>query len=237
MLSPQWRNRLETAMRRQGMPADYVDRLIDELSDHAESILREKPSIDAKELDAEQFVSSRMGSPDELAAAALCEYRQRTFAGRHPVVTFVAGPAFVLCGTFAAGVLLIFVGCWLIDAVTGARFLANDELGTYPTALEMLVIRGVSTLIRFLPFAASALLYIRWGLRSGRCGWAAVACGLIAVAAVTFFSVINPERAMWCFGFGLNFGIDQALQAVLPLACGAVMLRLAMKHERTLGAA
>ena len=72
-------------------------------------------------------------------------------------------------------------------------------------------------------------LTVAWALR-----WV---IATLAVAAVSFFSVINPDKAMWCFGFGLNFGIDQALQAVLPLAGGAVMLRLAMKGERTFGTA
>ena len=236
MASPQWRRRLVEAMHRQGLPMVYINRLVDELCDHAENILMENSGMDA-----EQIVNDRLGSPEQLAEVAQCEFQQRTFAGRHPIVTFVAGPTVVMLGTMVASVLLVIASCWLVDTATGGRFLENDTTNDPPSALEMGVIQTLNVFVRFVPFAASAWLYVRLGKRSGRRGWGIVACGLIAIVAVCFFSTVNPQtmerKATWCFGVGLSFGIDQFLQALLPLAFGASMLWKMAKAGRTVATA
>lgn len=232
MASHQWRSRLVDAMRRQGLPTAYVNRLVDELCDHAENILMENSGMDA-----EQIVMDRLGSPQQLAEVARCEFQQRTFAGRHPIVAFVAGPAFVILGTFVVSVMLVVASCWLIDTVTGGRLSANDATNDPPSALEMGVMQMLNVVARFVPFAASAWLYVRLGKRSGCRGWGVVACGLIAFVAVCFVSTVNPQtvesKATWCLGIGWKFSFDQVLQALVPLAFGAGMLWKITKVDRT----
>ncbi len=232
MASPQWRSRLVEAMRRQGLPTAYVNRLVDELCDHAENILMENSGMDA-----EQIAMDRLGSPEQLAEVARCEFQRRTFAGRHPIVTFVAGPAFVMLGTFVVSVMLVVASCWLIDTVTGGRLSANDATNDPPSALETGVMQMLNVVVRFVPFAASAWLYVRLGKRSGRRGWGVVACGLVAVVAVCFVSTVNPQtvesKATWCLGIGWKFGFDQVLQSLVPLAFGAGMLWKITKVDRT----
>lgn len=236
MASPQWRSRLVEAMGRQGLPTAYVNRLIDELCDHAENILRENSGMDA-----EQIVIDRLGSPEQLAEVARCEFHRRTFAGRHPIVIFVAGPAFVMLGTFVVSVILVVASCWLIDTITGGRLSANDATNGPPSALEMGVMQTLNVVVRFVPFAASAWLYVRLGKRSGRRGWGVVACGLIAFTAICFFSTVNQQTAestgAWYMGLGWKFGIDQILQAMAPLAFGAGMLWKMTKADRTIATA
>ncbi|HEX5444682.1 MAG TPA: hypothetical protein VFW87_12660 [Pirellulales bacterium] len=82
MASQQWPDRLRQELRRQGLPSDYISRLVEELSDHAADISMEKLSMDA-----EQNAATRLGSPEQLASFAKSEFQHRTFAGRHPVLT------------------------------------------------------------------------------------------------------------------------------------------------------
>jgi len=78
MDSRQWRETLRGDLHRQNLPAAYIDRLVEELSDHSIDLQTENPSMDA------QVALDRIGSPNNIAAAASREFRHRTFAGRHP---------------------------------------------------------------------------------------------------------------------------------------------------------
>lgn len=221
MASPQWRDRLQQELCRQGLPSDYVSRLVDELSDHAADISMEKSSMDA-----EQQVAARLGNPQQLASFARSEFQRRTFAGRHPLLVFVAGPIFsiigalmVVCLVAVVGSLLIDTGCWLIDKATDGGLSANDDL---VSALEMGIVQFFITSVRFVPFLFSAWLFVRLGRRVELRTWGIVACGIVALVAIFFSSVMKPAtadtKAMWIIGFGWKFGLDQILQAAIPIA-------------------
>src|SRR5690349_15442679 len=96
MESRQWREQLCHDLRRQRLPAAYIDRLVEELADHVVDSQQEHTSMDAQQL------FSRMGSTEQLATVAGAEFRRRTFAGRHPVLTFVFGPLAVTPAVFVA---------------------------------------------------------------------------------------------------------------------------------------
>lgn len=223
MASPQWRDRLRQELRRQGLPSAYISRLVEELSDHALDISKENSSMDA-----EQTAASRLGQPEEIASLAKTEFERRTFAGRHPLLTFVAGPIFALPGTLAMILLVAFGCCWLIDTATGGSFSANDELGLPPTSMEMAIMQAFNGCVRFVPFAFSAWVFVRLGRRAGLRAWPAAACGIIGVLALLFVSVVTPATAnapgTWIMGFGGKFALDQVLQAAVPLALGGWFL-------------
>jgi hypothetical protein len=220
MASPQWRDRLRQELRRQRLPSDYVNRLVEELSDHATDLLQESASMDA-----EYLAETRLGAPEQLALLARSEFRRRTFAGRHPLVTFVAGPIVAIIGTFLAICLTAFALSWLIDRAMGGSLSANEELYLPPSSLEMGIVQVFNALVRFVPFAVSAWLFVRLGRRAGLRGWSIGACGIVAFVAAFFTSVVTPAtaqaQAKWTIGVGLNFGLDQVLQAALPLALAA----------------
>src|SRR5262245_40556290 len=114
-----WRDRLIVALRRQGLPTSYIDRLVEELSEHLTDLFTEEPSMDAQ-----RDVEDRLGTPEQLAAAAKAEFQRRTFAGRHPVLTFLAGPTAVMLGTLVAMVLAVVSLDWVIDVATGGSLSA-----------------------------------------------------------------------------------------------------------------
>jgi hypothetical protein len=227
MASPQWRDRLRQELRRQGLPSDYISRLVEELFDHAADISMETPSMDA-----EQSAAARMGNTEQLACFARSEFQRRTFAGRHPLLVFVAGPIFAV----AASLILVFLvavggswlidsGWWLFDKATGGRLSANHDL---VSALEMGVMQLFITSVRFVPFLMSAWVFVRLGRRTELRVWSIAACGVVALAAIFFSSVFTPAtaqtKAMWMMSFGWKFGLDRILQAAVPIAFVAWML-------------
>ncbi|AGA24514.1 hypothetical protein [Singulisphaera acidiphila] len=73
-----WLEQVWSEVVRSGLPPAYADRLLTELSDHAEELGDQ----------AEQ----RLGKAEELAGAAVLAYRSSSFAGRHPLAAFVLLP-------------------------------------------------------------------------------------------------------------------------------------------------
>jgi hypothetical protein len=223
MASPQWHDRLRQELRRQGLPSEYISRLVEELSDHATDLSMENSSMDA-----EQVADVRLGSPEQLATFAKSEFQRSTFAGRHPLWTFVAGPIFAIIGTLTVVCLVAFGAAWLIDTATGGSLSANDELGLPPSSLEMGIMRSFNTTVRFVPFVFSAWLFVRLGRRAELQTWSIGACGIIALAAIFFSSVLTPAtaqaKATWMIGVGWKLGFDQILQAAVPFALGAWLI-------------
>ena len=82
--------RLRRDLLRRGLPRNYVNRVIGEWADHLEDLSSAQLS---KEADMPQTKAvDFLGSETELAEAAVLQYRARTFAGRHPVWTFLVAP-------------------------------------------------------------------------------------------------------------------------------------------------
>jgi hypothetical protein len=204
-----------------------VDRLAEELTDHAADLFRENDSMDA-----EQNVEARLGTPEHLATAAKKEFQRRTFAGRYPILTFVAGPFVAMIGTFLVSLAFLALAYLLVDTVTGGSLTANDELRLSPTAFEIAVMQITNLIVRFAPFAFTAWLFVRLGRRAGVRKWSVVACGIVTIVAVLFWSVVSGPKApgdmgTWMMGIGWRneIWLGQLLQAVVPLACGVWQLR------------
>lgn len=230
MATPQWRDQVRQELRRQGLPSDYISRLVEELSDHATDI-----SLENSSMDAEQNVVSRLGSPGQLASFAKAEFQRRTFAGRHPLVTFVAGPVLTMMATLIVICLVSFGACCLIDAALGGILSANDDLELPPSSLEMGIMQCFNTSVRFLPFLFSTWLFVRLGRRAELRTWSIAACGVIALVAFLFTSILTPAtaqtRATWMIGFGWKPGLDQTLQAAVPVTFVAWMIWQRSPHR------
>ena len=65
--------------RQRVLPPSYVQRFVEELSDHLDDLKEESMEVDA---------ISRLGEPEQVADAAVAAYRRRSSPGRHPTVTF-----------------------------------------------------------------------------------------------------------------------------------------------------
>ena len=125
---------------------------MEELADHCDDLSQETTSMDANSL------SARLGMPEELADRAGEELRRRTFAGRHPLLTFVLAP-------LPAAILLIVGLCVVFALVVNLFGLVVDRIPDSSAAGDGLPAWAATTMqalvwsMRYLPFVAGAVLF------------------------------------------------------------------------------
>ena len=130
MLNRPWLEKLRKEVEQQGLPAEYVERLLRELTDHLYEIQEEDKGMEAENI---RTADERLGEPSDLACLIGSEYRNQHFSGRHPVafavlsVTLLFGP---------------FLGMMLLDI--RLPFLLSEECGFILPAL----LYGLWSLIR-----------------------------------------------------------------------------------------
>jgi hypothetical protein len=160
-----------------------------------------------------------LGSPELLASTAQKEFVGRTFAGRHPILTFLILPIPIVAMTSYAIVVLCFMCKSLVAP------LEPVHIGP-PTGFEWIVTYGCFYVSRFLPFVLTAWLFTRLGRRAGRPAWGLVACGLVAYFAFIWQFGISPptERYNLYVFFRPELGLwhwqDRVIQAIVPLVLG-----------------
>jgi|SRR5579863_4967093 len=214
MASPHWPERLRHELEERGLPGTYSARLLEELTEHLNDIQRENLSMEAL-----ASAEEKLGTPESLAAAAQKEYLRRTFAGRHPFLTFVIGPIPIVFVTWYVLVLLCFSCKSFVAPYKPANMLP-------PTAFEWLVVYGQMNAVRFLPFVLLALFFVRVGRRACRPALGMVACGIVAyIAFINDIYVLLPtDEHNLAVGFAPQLGLwrwqDRWLQAAIPLAVG-----------------
>jgi hypothetical protein len=237
MTLQRWRSRLVEELLRQGLPKKQVDRLVEELTDHAEDVLSENQSIDA-----DQALESRLGSPAQLAAVAKEEFKQSTFAGRHPLLTFVVGPIATALGIFAITLLVIAFVTW-------SASLIDPEIETNPISsaqnaiVAYRICQTVSLFFRFVPFVLSAWVFVTLSRRTGLHSWSFLACLVVAVSAFCFKSVAvlqsQPDRRVYIhvdlshIDLIDNLNFTQIMQAIVPLAFGTWLYWRCSRNSRS----
>jgi hypothetical protein len=219
MGSQPWPDQLRSELGRQGLPTAYINRLLEELADHALDSQTENPSMEA------QQAYAQLGTTNQLAAAARREFTRRTLAGRYPILAFIVGPVLL------APVLLVsmtFALCILLGVIDYTLELAGikpPESGDSDPWIEYWVTTCFNGFVRFLPFALAAWLYCRWGKRCEMRRWAIASCCIIAVIAGFFVSKSVPATAsqpgLWIVGLGFRANLRQLIQFLVPLAIAA----------------
>lgn len=233
MLNRNWHDRVRRELLRQGLPQHYVARLSAELADHAADLFKEDLSMEA-----EPILEVRLGHPADLAQSAKTEFQARSFAGRHPWLTFIAAPILVISITMVGTFALLAGAAFLIDAATSGVLSANDHYHGPPSLWEMRLMNGADLMVRLVPFWVSGLLFLRLGQRTGHPTWSIGACVITAAIAAAFVSAVTPATpdgpGMWTLGFGWKPGIRQLIQASIPLICALwIFTQIASRRLRT----
>jgi hypothetical protein len=225
MDSRPWPDQLRHKLQMQNLPPAYIDRLVEELSDHLLDTQSETTSMDAHN------AQSRLGSTDQIAAAATHEFRRRTFAGRHPWLTFVALPVAFVPLVFIASILAVFVIQWMV-ATTLEALIEPDLLFSLSEAtharVEWWILTAFDSYVRFVPFVIAAWMFCRWGRRSDMRWWPLVACTMVALTAGFLCTKSVPasgdQPGLWMVGLATHFELRQVIQLLVPLTVAAAML-------------
>lgn len=219
MKSPHLFESLRQELLGRGLSLSYIERVISELDDHRQDLLAETFGKEAG-MNSGELALGKIGEAQTLANAFTDSYRSRTFAGRHPFWTFVVTPI-PLTLLMWVGFYLAFVGLMTVLQETfGNRPLGplGQQLGSF--AFLLLFSGG-----KFLPAAASAILYSRWIRRSGRpCGWYIPSCLMIALVAACHQNRLllptEPGSGEFSIGFGTNL---EPLHLAIPLLVGTLL--------------
>lgn len=223
-----WLDLVRQRLARQALSPVYVQRLIEELSDHLQDLKEENMETDA---------SSRLGQPQQVANAAVIGYRRRSFLGRHPVAAFLVfaiSPVVSLIGAFA----VVFGACQLLDAALPA-----DDFGSFlrnlgPQGRRMLPY-VLSVMFPMIPCALGAVLHCKLARRLGLSGrWVGLSCAVMAVlGGVSIWTAKFSEMpGQSCLRFGLGIPVNivdlphmvtavitnplRLVQFLIPLAVG-----------------
>jgi hypothetical protein len=221
MDSQRWPEELRQKLGRQNLPQAYIDRLVEELSDHLLDTQSETTSMDAR------TAFTRLGSTDQIAAAATHEVHRHKFAGRHPWLMFVFGP--ILITPLIISLSYVLMAVVLCAIGTAVEFVAGPILADNPfeARLGLAVGQLCNMVIRFVPFAVAAWIYCRVAKRCGCERWAFVACGIVALLAGTMISKITPaidgvHTGFWIFRITYEPNLHQLLQVLVPLTVAGV---------------
>jgi hypothetical protein len=217
MAGPHWLDRFAAELRKQHLPAGYRARLLEELADHLSQLEQETTSMDAQVL-----LEERIGRPEAVAANARSEFNRRTFAWRHPWLTFGVAPVFSVIGALLATLLIAWCAVWLL-AMTTPQLLQES---TPPTPAQWFMVHCVLWFVRLAPFSLCAWLFARAGRRLHRPNWGLLACTIVAALAFVFWMGIrnatSEVQGQVFFGLAIQQlpHPEQFVQAAVPLAIG-----------------
>ena len=188
------RSELRRELKRRGMPRAYIARLLAELDDHFTDLLEERnTSMGAArklqfDTDADE-AQQRLGEPTQLAIFAAEKYHDRSFFGRHPLLTFLIGPLpLLMLGWFVVGTLLIATGVVIqaIDYVSTAVFdwsLASIPEENHPF-VQAVLLACVSWALLVVPPLMAGWFLCRVAARNSlNWKWPTLGCGLLATVA------------------------------------------------------
>jgi len=216
MPAPLSLNQLRRDLLRRGLPPSYVERVIDEWADHLEDLSSAQFS---KEADMPMpSVSESFGNEAELAESAVLQFRARTFAGRHPIWTFLVAPIPLL--------LLCWVGYYCVIALVLSTAKDTYFDRNSPAAHATYQMLFETTLL--IPPVIATLILARLARRSGQRGrWLLAACVMVAIVAASHQAhlalPVGRGNGALMLGFGLGQSMDWQ-QAAFPLViCGAFL--------------
>ena len=230
-----WLDAIKADLTRQGLPPEYIERLMEELNDHAFDLMEEmKMNTETTHTVTPQ---QRIGTSDEIAEMATVNYRQTRFAGRHPWLTFFIAPipttALMMFVFFLLALGLFETIPWLLGDTWQVEGKAIDQ---WPAGLVLLA-RLLDLAIKFLPSVLAVIWFCRLARRGGRSiRWALPACLLVAwfsslLQTTMQLPQIAGERGLYTVSLGFTLFPQLpkpicVLQFVVPLVVGLFLVFL-----------
>jgi hypothetical protein len=218
MGNERWLERVQEQLARQSLPSAYIRRFMEELSDHFRDFMEENmgTTID---------VSTRLGDPEQVAAAAALAYRRRSFLSRHPTAAFAVFGITPVVPLFVLG----YVACFLLAVVFQLGFMGfvgldGDRLGPVSAVVW-------SILLSLTVAACSALATRLYGeiaarLQIGR-AWIMVSCAVLALAAARWEFTIHDSGFCGVSAGVRFFGAALPAQLLVPFAVAWLYTRRA----------
>jgi|GEM_PF-1303156 hypothetical protein len=221
----QWQQQLRNELRKRHVPADYAERLMNELVDHYLD-LQEATQM-TSDSTRDKDVIKMLGDPQSIALAA-DQIPRRSWAARHPLLSYLILPPLMSLAVLA---LLILADVFLlVPAMRGKTLETDPWLATACLVLGPLHVIVATSLI--------ALWSCRSVAVSGRSKlWGIAACVIMAIlgayTSVNFAAPTSvPGSGRLSLGFGFPFPVFW-MQAVTPLVIGGLFFALRRNEATT----
>lgn len=185
---------------------------------------------------AESSVAERLGTPAEIADAAVVEYRRRKdLLARSSLAAFCT---FVLSPLPA---LALFWGALFAVAGVIVSWLPDEprDLVREVTPIEVFGAYALVSALLLIPAGILAVLYARLARRtSRRWAWGLAACALVALGAGSanydFLFSDRPGKSRLTVGIGIGREhLPHLWQTAFPLALGALWLRGSSRSSKS----
>lgn len=185
MDSQPWLDRVRERLARQALPPTYVQRFVEELTDHFEDLKEENMEADA---------IARLGEPEQVAEAAIAAYRRRSFFGRYPAATF-------LIFAISPVIPLIFV----LSAFSSVTLTATNGTPGGELFIEQ---RWLLSLILALSSTITGTLYgeLAMWLGIGR-RWTLTSCAAMGAVIMVQEFLIGSHTVMLLVQFAVPFAV------------------------------
>jgi hypothetical protein len=233
MSNPRLLESVAGELRRHGLPAAEIARLLQELEDHVTDLVTEQGGCMNEPLQVHESIEARLGQPEVLVAAALANRRHASIFGRHPVLSFVVAPIPVAVLSWVAVLCLCFGLLKAVGWVFGEQYhIEGHAVRDWPVVL-VFAMKVMEMAVRFLPPAVAGTLLCWCALRASLSWWwPLIASCLVAVVASSFFMQVKlpAEAGHGQVLMGLALPIapvytwNNLLQFLVPLAVVAAFL-------------
>jgi len=225
----QWLERVAKELAGRGLPAGVRARLMDELRDHWEDHTQ-----GGTDVATEIAVERKMGYPEDVATLAIGEYRRAAWIRRHPLLAFGLAPIPITILGVVLYILLAGAVAYVVAEIGfggGFSSLPRDRLESAASAF-------IDT-VGFVPFLGAVVVFGWVAIRNRLSAWwlavAVAQVALLAGAATAQLKYSNlPGQSQLTLGVGFPWSDwQQVVQLLLPLAIGAVFLRMANRRLAT----
>jgi hypothetical protein len=180
MTNQPWLDSVRRQLAANNLPPTYIRRFMEELTDHCNDITEEN-------MNSENNVVSRLGEPQQIADAAICTFRRRSFLGRHPsaaLAFFGITPLAALLSLFALAFACLYGVC---TACEHLGFKLNGIKQFEPAASAVLPY-VLSLLMVIVPACLASLFYgkliMRLGISRRWIVLSSLALAIVAIAPI-----------------------------------------------------
>jgi hypothetical protein len=203
---------LRTGLLREGIPLAYVERVIEELADHAEDIEMESAPAPLSLSGRSARLEARLGSSEDLISHLAHAYRTHSFAGRHCLLWSLGAPILAI----TLGIVSLFlIGSAGIQIFY--RMLDDSLTDAWADTTMYLLIYGSAAVLPLLVAGILARQAICCGLK-GR--WLWLSCTLVGL----LFSLLYVELRLpyagpgsGQFSIGFHNDLDVRILIQIPL--------------------
>ena len=209
---------------RHGLPADRIERIVRELSEHWEDLRTAALDRGCPPAEAVAEAEARLGHPEQLAVEAISGLRRSSWLGRHPVVALCLAPlllAPVLMGLIAGPL-------WCLDQ--WVHFSHWGDPAGQPN--EQLIV-GVTWGIYYAALVGAPAWICWWSWRAGLgLRWVLAMCAWSALASlVRYFNADSTSRQITA-GFRFPWPLNARAALILLFHCSiAAAFLLAVRNH------